>query len=255
MKKGCLSFLLVVILIVAAVAGGAYVLAGSAKQLGIQATEQDFKFGLEKTKVNVSDISLLSANNLLAHNFTAKGTNKADFSITSAEMTSLAAKANVDKSLIKDVQFKFLADNQMEMSYRISENIVDFLRKNNIITGYIYRPGMADVAMLSPFAASSVNDILINYLTTVAKNKPIYSKGKLERTSPNTIDISIETIQVGRVPLPASTVKMVESYTIGFVNALISNDNGFSIEELRIEDGQLYYKGTLPAEISGKELQ
>ncbi len=45
-------------------------------------------------------------------------------------------------------------------------------------------------------------------------------------------------------------ISKAEAGTIQFVNALITSDNGFSIEELRVEDGKLYYKGTLPAEIS-----
>ncbi|NJD02675.1 MAG: hypothetical protein FIA99_08795 [Ruminiclostridium sp.] len=229
-------------------------LAGTAKQLDVQATDQDFRSGLEKTKVKVADISVLSTDSILSKNYKTNGSNNVDLFITSAEMTSLASRANTASSPIKDVRIKFLEGNKMEMSYRISENIIGILKENNIITSRIFSPGMINTALLSPFAASSVNDVLINYLTTVAKNKPIYSKGRLERTSANTIDISIESIQVGRVPLPSGTVKTVESYTIGFVNAFISKDNGFSIEELRIEDGQLYYKGTLPAEISGKEL-
>lgn len=36
---------------------------------------------------------------------------------------------------------------------------------------------------------------------------------------------------------------------------MISKEKGFSIEELRIEDGKLYYKGTLPAEITGVNMK
>lgn len=37
-------------------------------------------------------------------------------------------------------------------------------------------------------------------------------------------------------------------------DTVLSSTNGFTIEELRVEDGALYYKGTLPAEIQGKKI-
>jgi len=40
-----------------------------------------------------------------------------------------------------------------------------------------------------------------------------------------------------------------------FVNRFITNSNGFSIEELRVEEGELYFKGTLPEEINGIAMQ
>lgn len=54
--------------------------------------------------------------------------------------------------------------------------------------------------------------------------------------------------------MSAEVVARVETEVVNFVNRVLSSTNGFTIEELRVEDGALYYKGTLPAEIQGKKI-
>ncbi|MDP3058712.1 MAG: hypothetical protein Q8N36_04580, partial [bacterium] len=103
-------------------------------------------------------------------------------------------------------------------------------------------------------AAVDITEYTINLLTGLAANKPIYAKGSLERYSANNVIVDITEVKLGIIPLPAATLKTLSGYVSLFVNTHITSENGFSIQELRVIDGQLFYRGTLPAEIRGTKL-
>lgn len=253
MKKGCLTSLFTIVIIVGLVAGGALYLLGSPKNVDVKWTDKDFDSGLKKAKLSIQNMEAINALNLIKGDFKTKGSNKVNAIITSKEMSALVTKANQNSGPITDVKIRFLNNNELEHTYRISESAIEFI-KNKIILNRmaVFRPYGSALAINS---SSSLSDFLIGYITNAANNKPVYSKGVLQRTSPNSIHIKIQTIKVGQVPLPEDIVKQVEMYTESIVNNIISKENGFSIEELRIENGQLYYKGTLPAEITGSEIK
>jgi hypothetical protein len=62
-------------------------------------------------------------------------------------------------------------------------------------------------------------------------------------------------LKVGQIPMSNEVIEKVEYETLRFVNGLLSDVNGISIEELRVENGELYYKGTLPSEIKGVKIK
>jgi hypothetical protein len=80
--------------------------------------------------------------------------------------------------------------------------------------------------------------------------KPVYANGYLRRTSGNTVEIKITELKVGAISMSPEIISRTE-YEVGIiVNGLFAPNHGFNIQELRIENGQMYYKGTVPSEIS-----
>jgi hypothetical protein len=104
-------------------------------------------------------------------------------------------------------------------------------------------------------ANADLTNFVVDYITSVAANKPVYASGELTKTSNNSINVRIDSLKVGRINMNEKVISRVELEVTAFVNRFITSANGFSIEELRVEEGKLYFKGTLPEEINGTALQ
>lgn len=246
--------LLVIVLIAGGLYGAASIILGNGKGVDISFKDSDYTAALTKSKVNIANIEDINLMNIGNKAYTTKGTVKIEDSFTNAEMSALIDKANQNGGPIKNFRVKFLGNNQGEISFKLTSTAVDFIKNNNLI-----KNTAVIVSFIAPpqysFAAITVTDFVVKYLSGIVNNKPIYAKGKLERTSANSLSLNIESISVGQVTLSADIVKRVQSATEDFVNTIISKENGFSIDELRIEDGKLYYKGTLPAEVQGTKIK
>lgn len=251
MKKFFLGLLIIILLIVV----GGFLFINTGKEVAVEWDETDYVTALEKADVDVADIEEINLITLARGDFTTSGTNQIETSFTNAEMSALIDTANANGGPISDFKVSFNGDNEGEMSFRLTDAFIDFIQEQNMI--HLSNEKMATIRFLMPLASTSNNmtDTVIKIISSVASNKPVYAKGTLSRTGSNSVNIEITHLQVGQLTLSDDIVRKVESEVLNFVNQLISSTNGFAIEELRVEDGALFYKGTLPAEIKGVKIQ
>ncbi len=250
MKIKILIGLLVFVLLVYAGISFAF---NTGKQVDVSWTEEDLETALEKSKVNIGDIEEINVFNLIEGNFSAQGTNDIDEFFTSEEISALISAANDNNGPIKNVKISFNENGKGEVSFNLSDNFASFLKEQSHIIGSM--PWEAKAAESNQNSSNpSLTDTIVSYITNKVDNKPVYATGELTRASDNSIYIKIDYLSVGRIPLPQETINTVEYETVRVINAIISPENGFYIEELQIRDNELYYKGTLPSEIEGKKL-
>lgn len=238
----------------------------SGKKVNTTWTQADFDEALNKTKIRFDSITSVDVEHLYRRTFTTSGRVHVNNSFTAAEVTSLIAVANDTRGAIKDVAVSFGPNNTGEVSFKVSAEFIKKLKEERfptaLLEGLSAGPESPKGLLLSLLAAPAsvrpdskdLTDYTINLLTTLAANKPIYAKGKLERYTPNSVTINIEEVRVGQVPLPQATLRTVEYHVGVFVNTLLTAENGFSIQELRVDNGKLFYQGSLPAEIRGTKL-
>lgn len=223
MKKFFLGLLIIILLIVV----GGFLFINTGKEVAVEWDETDYVTALEKADVDVADIEEINLITLARGDFTTSGTNQIETSFTNAEMSALIDTANANGGPISDFKVSFNGDNEGEMSFRLTDAFIDFIQEQNMI--HLSNEKMATIRFLMPLASTS------NNMTDTV--------------------IEITHLQVGQFTLSDDIVRKVESEVLNFVNQLISSTNGFAIEELRVEDGALFYKGTLPAEIKGAKIQ
>lgn len=251
MKKGLLGFLIIIIIVVV----GGFMFISMRKKVDVTWTEADYATAFEKSCIVVADIEELNLVTLARGDFTTMGTHPVDTSFTSAEMSALIDTANANGGLISDFKVSFNGCNEGEMSFKLTDAFIYFIKEQNMVE--LKNHKLFAFSSLFPTASTgnSMADTVIKIITNVAVNKPVYAKGTLTRTSENTVSINVTSLQVGQLPMSEGVINKVETEVLKFVNNLITSTNGFSIEELRVEDGALYYKGTLPTEIQGKKLE
>lgn len=251
MKKVLLGLLIIFVL----VAAGGYIFLSTGKKVDVKWDEADYNSAIEKSSVTVADIEELNLVTLARGDFTTTGTHPIEASFTNAEMSALIDTANANGGPISDFKVSFNGDNEGEMSFKLTDAFIDFIQEQNMVE--LQNQNLFAITSFFPLASTgnSMTDTVIKIITNVAANKPVYAKGTLMRTSDNSVSINITALQVGQLQMSQSVINKVETEVLNFVNALLSSTNGFSIEELRVEDGALYYKGTLPTEIQGAKLQ
>lgn len=237
------------------------------KGVKIAWTEADYSSGIAKTGIKIDDMNSINLASLATGSFQTKGKVNVNSSFTSAEVTALIAKANATSGPIKDVAVKFSGDNQGEVSFKISEAFIKTIKEEDLIRKFLQKgeqrcPGNLEELVLTILIETAsiglhrvdLTEFTVDLLSSLAANKPIYARGSLERFSANSVTIDIQEVRVGQIPLPQATLQTIEHYVGVFISTLISPQNGFNIQELRVEDGQLLYKGTMPAEIRGVKL-
>lgn len=250
MKKIFLGLLIIIFLVVV----GGFVFISTGKQVDVEWDETDYVTAIDKSNIEVADIEEINLITLARDDFSTSGTNEIETAFTNAEMSALIDTANANGGPISNFKVSFNGNNEGEMSFKLTDSFIDFIQEQNMIQ--LLNRKMAINTFLMPLASASnsTSDTVIKIITSVASNKPVYAKGTLSRTDSNSVSIHISTLKVGQLTLSDDIVRKVESEVLFFVNRLLSSTNGFSIEELRVEDGALFYKGTLPAEINGTKL-
>jgi len=248
MKKGLLILLILIVIVF----GGSYFALNTGTAVDVDWTSEDFNSGITKSSVAINEIQEINLVTLASNNFTTSGTNSIDASFTNSEMSALIDMANADGGPISDFKVSFNGNNEGELSFKLTDTFVKFIQDQNMVQN-----SSSKFAWLSYFPTASTNsisDTVIKFITNTAANKPVYAKGTLSRTTENSVSIHIESLKVGQITMGQDVVSKVENEVLRFVNNLLVSTNGFTIEELRVEDGALYYKGTLPAEIQGTKI-
>jgi|GEM_PF-1295298 len=78
-----------------------------------------------------------------------------------------------------------------------------------------------------------------------------YIKGTIAEGSGKTIKLDLSDSSVGNLGLPADQAVKAEEVVNSAVQDFINKNPGMNVESISIEDGELKYKGTMPAQISG----
>ncbi len=254
--KLLLKLVFVIVFLVILLFGGIYFVFSTGKQVEVTWTEEDLSSGLEKSKIFVEDLEEINLVTLIQNNFSTSGNNEIEDYFTGEEMSALISTANVNGP-INNINVSFGESDNGEVSFVLSENFVDFLKSQGVIGKYnrfvVHAADIQDYVDNAPPEAS-VTELIVGYISGIVNKAPVYATGELYRDSENTVRIKINSLHVGRAPLPQEVVEKVEVETLRVVNAIISPENGFHIEELHIKDGKLHYKGTLPAEVYGEKL-
>lgn len=250
MKKVFIFLLILIVLLV----GGAYAMVSMEKEVDVTWNEQDFNSAVQKSQVEIAEIEEINLVTLAKNDFTISGTNEVEAKFSNAEMSALIDKANANGGPISDFKVAFNGNDEGEISFKLTDSFIRFIEDQNIIS--LPNNAHAFNYFISPLASTSgIKDTIVKFITGVAVNKPVYASGSLIKVSENSVSLNITSLKVGQISMSQDVIDKVEYETLRFVNGLLSEVNGISIEELRVENGELYYKGTLPAEIKGVKIK
>lgn len=249
------KFFLFLLILLAIGFGAGYFFLNTGTRVDVQYTIDDYQRVLQKTNVKTNGIESINLIAIGQGDYKTKGQQGVDISLSNAEMSAFIEATNKTKGPISNFRVAFHDNNQGELSFNLTENFVDFLVEENIVKSFEEKMiVMSPIAVLTT-ANADLTNFVVNYITSVAANKPVYASGELIKTSSNSINVRIDSLKVGRISMNEGVILRVESEVTAFVNRFITSSNGFSIEELRVEEGKLYFKGTLPEEINGIVIQ
>ncbi len=80
---------------------------------------------------------------------------------------------------------------------------------------------------------------------------PVYVRGEVIQTGPKSFNTNIESLTVGNYKVPRDIIEKANSEFIGYVNGILSGIDGLNIESVRINNGSVDFKGTLPEKVNG----
>ncbi len=237
LKKIALILLVLGVMLI----GGVFFILNTGPQVEATWDEQDFHSGIERSQIVIDSIDEINLETLANGNFSVQDLNEIEDSFTSQEMSALISQANEHGGPIRNVNVSFDNNGEGQVSFELSDHFVDFLQN---------QAGFAEF-----IPDHTLVDTVTQHLTNMLNNRPVYAQGNLSRASSNAVDIQINQLTIGRIPLTSGITERVELETTKLVNRIISQSNGFSIEELKVEDGRLNYKGTLPKHIKGERIR
>ena len=230
MKK----FLIILLVVVLLIAGSVYYFLFTTKSVDVTWTEKDYQSYLQK--VSALDTENESTSNATKNDSTAtqSGTEKKsgatvkksskpfplDTSFTNAEISAMLSKeCERTNGPIKNVNVRFLPNNELEASFVTSENIKQYIPKDQ----------------LEKFKIAE----------NIIANRPVYVKMQIEKTSAKTISLNLENANVGRIGVPNSALKSAESAIVSAANTQLQKLTNFSMDQLNFNDNSAYFKGNL----------
>jgi len=212
---------------VGALIGTGYFLIKTQKNLDVKWTQEDYNSCVTKSKVNIVNYEKLNLENLINGEFESSGSINVEDTFSNEEISAILSLTNRDFGPIKDIKVKFLGDNKAEATFIITEKVIDYAVNNE------------DIKIIERFK-DKINNV------------PMYLKVKIDKTSSKTVSIDIQKLSLGRIGVPADIKEKAQSNLEPLVNDIIAKYEGFSMEKLQFNEEGLYFKGTLPEEVSGK---
>ncbi len=78
---------------------------------------------------------------------------------------------------------------------------------------------------------------------------PVYVRGKVIQTGPKSFTTNIESLQVGNYKVPKAIIQQANTEFLEYVNGILDGIDGLNIESVKINNGSVDFKGTLPAKV------
>lgn len=226
MKKRKWPIVLLVLLIVVGILfGGAYAALKTTKDIGVSWTEQDYQSFAGKVG---RQLPMTGEYNLIALSkgvLTCEGKRELDVSLNNEEVSSVLSKENGEFGPVKDVKVRFLGNNEGEATFKLTEKFMEYVSLDSY--------GIADN----------------NLVKAAISGTPVYVRVKLDMASPKSVQADFENIAIGRIPLSQDIVQKVENEAVPLVNSILAKYDNFEMQELRLDEGSLYYKGTAPDQV------
>ncbi|MDD2376928.1 MAG: hypothetical protein PHD15_05955 [Clostridia bacterium] len=230
MKKLKVFFSVIVVLLIICFAVLMYFFR-TTKNIDVSWNEEDYNSCITKSGVTIENMDSLNLIELINGDFTSTGSNNINNSFTNEEISAMLSKTNNTIGPIEDIKVKFLGNNEAEASFKFKENVYRYFESNESLNAKINSYG-------------NLKNIVIG--------TPVYIKVKLDSAKDKQISGNIQNVYLGNIQMPEDIVKESETVLVDMLNTIISNYNGFNIEEMNFESDKLNFKGQLPEVVKGK---
>lgn len=229
--KGLFKLLLLIILVLIFIAGIAGFVPGLSTVLG---TDKPKDFGIAITIEDTlnaqakSGVILegLPSDTPIENSYQLSGKKEASFSFDSKEATAIINNRPWKYYPFSNLQLRINSDGTIETSGMVN---------TGMLVGYIQSFG---------YSVDDINQAMRDYKIPKV-NAPFYIKGK-GMIVDNKVDINVQSLEVGRVPVPTSILAANMFRINSFVQDVVGRQNGFTAKKLVVEDGKIVFDGTLP---------
>gem|GEM_PF-5563891 len=189
----------------------------------------DYEALSSRTGIDAKKLGAASKEDLISRDIKTTGKTYIDTHMNSEEFTALMQYIAKENGFLRDFSIWFEDEGKFSMSFRLPRDMPGLIKDTDIFAG---RPG-------------------IRRMIWISSNKILSIDGDLSRMGRNQVHIKTEDIKIGAIPLGRSARADVEEELNRSLNLFISQENGFDILDIEIDQGKLYYKGTIPAKIEG----
>lgn len=232
-RPGCCSSVLIIVLVLGGIITFAlgyfnivpeiaeFLGTNTPRDLGVTYSAENLQSFRIKTATTVME---LPADSFVSVAYT--GASSIDTPLTQEELTAAANSCEWVYCPVEDLQIKINPDGKIEIS------------------GMLISDRLAGYASAMGFGLTDIQ--AVQERLRIGPEANIYLKGSLSVLN-NEVNLNIESAEVNRFPVPQSLIESNIDAIEAFVKERIRAVPGLSIESLTVEDGQVKYKGTVPA--------
>lgn len=221
MKKG-LKFILVLVVVIVVIIGGLFIMLSIPKTAGVDYSDEDLQEYLEFTGINFTENNA-SIEDIFFEDYTSTGSLAVDGTLTSAQASALANEVVNPKSILKNIEIKFVDEDTVIASATIG---------NDLSSAY------------SMFPIAKRYKTIIETVT----GKPIYIKTSLTHNQEDAFAAELQQVNVGLVPFPADQANKYGTEVGTVLNRVLKSMDGFNVESFKVDADGLHFKGTIPEE-------
>lgn len=202
--------------------------ANKPKDLGVKYTKADYDAFSNKTN---GDIVPITTPVDAAHSISYEGKIDVNKDFSQQEISARLNYGQWKYMPVTNTQLRINPDGTVEFSANIMISR---------LSGFIAREGAGQWTMADVTKG-------LDFIKMVKIDLPVYMKFQAAVTN-NNLSGAIESIQVGRFNVPLATVKADETANAIF-QAIISKVPNFYAKSVTFSNGQMHYKGTIPAKM------
>lgn len=193
------------------------------KNLGVNYSQQDLDSGNQKTQV---EIASLPQSNSISESLIYQGQHQVEMTLSSQEITAMANNSKWKYNPLSQVQVKINNDGSAEAS------------------GYIDFQTAKSYALSFGVSATDIEKALEKFPIPQTKFA-FYVKGK-GSVNNDQIKLDIDQLKLANIPVPSNIVNQYLAPALNFVESKYLSNDSVDIEKLENQNGQAYFKGTLP---------
>ena len=217
-----MKFLIALLIFVGLIFGAyKYFLSGGPRDLGVKYTPADYQTTHEKFGISVGSLPSAAS---IADSLQFTGKKDINLNLNSTEITAYISAEKWKYAPISNLQVRINPDGTGEIS--------GLLHLSNLLP-YI--------SMTTPVA--DVQKAIDKY--HISGTPPFYVKGKLTVTN-NQVDMDIQSLEVGRIPVPANYISQNTASLNNFVSARLNAVPNLMVRSLNLSDGQVHLDASVP---------